>query len=77
MGKEVVTNDWCKFYPAGFLIAGRLTLISVASLGKLDPDQMPQNAASGQGLHCLHTDISIKNEKILQTCLNLAMDSSN
>ena len=26
-----------------------------------DPDQMPQNAAFDQGLHCLHTQIPIKN----------------
>ena len=28
----------------------------------VDPDQMPQNAASDQDLCCLHTGISIKNE---------------
>ena len=36
-----------------------------------DPDQMPQNAASDQGLHHLLTGVSIrnKNEKVRQTPL--------
>ena len=27
---------------------------TVANLNSVDPDQTPQNAASDQGLHCLH-----------------------
>ena len=40
----------------------RLTHLCLASLANsVDPDQTPQNAASGQGLHCaLTTGISIK-----------------
>ena len=32
----------------------------LGDLGSVDPDQTLQNAASDQGLHCLHTRISIK-----------------
>ena len=45
------------------------------------PDQMPQNAASDQGLHCLLTESSIKilikNEKYNLTSLKTEMDRSN
>ena len=56
------------WYPTGFLIVGRLTHISLASLfwearKTIDPDRTPQNAASDQGLHCLYTNISIKKLK--------------
>ena len=42
-----------------------LTFIRLASFlwdigNSGDPDQTPQNAASGQGLHCLFTECSIK-----------------
>ena len=60
-----------------------LTHISLASLlgayaNSTDPDQMPQNAAADQGLHCLLTEISFKNknEKIHQAPLTLVMESS-
>ena len=38
----------------------------LGDLGSVDPDQTPQNAASDQGLHCLHTGISIKNKIRMQ-----------
>ena len=44
----------------------------------VDSDQMPQKAASDQGLHCLRTGISnkntIKNEKLHQIPLKWQMD---
>ena len=42
-----------------------------------DPDQMPQNAVSDQGLHRLLIEISIKNMKVHQTPLKTEMDCSN
>ena len=47
----------------------------------VNPDQMPQNAASDEGLLCLVTGISINNKikikKVLQTPLKLEMNLSN
>ena len=31
------------------------------------PDQMPQSAASDQGLHCLHTNVSMENAVKMKT----------
>ena len=45
----------------------------------VDPDQMPHNAASDQGLHCLHQkhEFFIKhNNKTDQTSSMLEMDQS-
>ena len=47
----------------------------------VDPDQTPQDAASGQGLHCLLTICSIKtlpkNEKYHPTTLKMEIELSN
>ena len=53
-----MTGVW---YPAGFLIVGRITFWGPRKT--VDPDRTPQNAASDQGLHCLYTNISIKKLK--------------
>ena len=41
-------------YVPGILLKGTLA-------NSVDPDQIPQNATSDQGLHCLHTGISVQN----------------
>ena len=43
-----------------FLEKKRLSLTHISLAYSANPDQMPQNAASDQGLHCLLTECSVK-----------------
>ena len=48
------------------------------SVNSADPDQMPQNEASDQGLHCLLIDCPIKiGITMKKKTLNTEMDRSN
>ena len=62
-----VQNDRSKLDKTKILMTnGTLTHISLASFlweiaaNSADPDHMPQNAASDQGLHCLLTECSFE-----------------
>ena len=60
---KIFTKTWSPEWAVERLISLLITPFMPKYANIADPDQMPQNTASDQGLHCLLTGISIENKK--------------